>query len=252
MNLGILVLIVIFLTVIGGGVGYWIFIKTRPEKISWRARIYTIGDGVRPPKKDKNGNIISAISLSDLRPYGKDILQRVVKAHGVVIYRLLRLNAPTNEPTADCIDYWGPEDKEVNVIKVGDSYSVLNKGYDTKTGNIVFTPLSYETSSMLQNQVILRKNRLKQEKDILSQITPWIVTGIVMLSLVAVSWMMIQAFITMSDNYNEAAQYAADKQVEAAQIYQDGILLYKGYDPSGLAQQKPQEELGQKPPSING
>ena len=250
MSLGILVVIVFFITVAGGGFGYWIFIKTRPSKIAWRARIYTVGEGVRPPKLDADGNLVSNISLTDLRPYGKDVLQRVVKGHGIIIYKLLKLNAPTNEPTANCIDYWGPEDKEVNVLKVGDSYSVLNKGYDFKSGEVVFTPLSYETSSMLQNQVILRKDRLKQEKDVLAQITPWIVTGIVMLSLIAVTWMLIQAFVGMSETTNDAMEYAADKQVEAGILFHNGILLYKGYDPIGLTQEKPAEDLGQKPPSI--
>jgi len=231
-NILMIVIGTLIVSIIGGGLGYLIWVKSRPKKITWKAKIYTLGEGVRKPERDKYGNIVSDIDLRDLRPYGKDLLQRVEKQHGLVIYRLLRLNAPTNEPTSNCVDYWGPEDKEVNVLKDGDSYTVLNKGFDIKTSEIVFQPLSYETSTMLMNQAELRKDKLKKEKDVLAQITPWVVVGMSLLFLFGVFWLAIQGMTEMNERNAVAMEAGAQAQIEAANIFNDGIMLYKGLDPN--------------------
>jgi len=56
--------------------------------MTWDAKIYQLGDGVIPPPKDENGKIISNIELRDLRPYTKDVLERVERGKGITLYRL--------------------------------------------------------------------------------------------------------------------------------------------------------------------
>jgi hypothetical protein len=55
----------------------------------------------------------------------------------------------------------------------------------------------------------IRKDRLQKEKDILQAITPWIVTGICMLGLVAIAYVQINGFIEISDNLKVASEQMA-------------------------------------------
>ena len=89
----------------GGGLGYLIFLKTRPKKETWNARIYQLGEGVREPKRDKEGKIITDIKLQDLKPYGKDILEKVEKGKGITVWRLQKLNKTTPAVEGDVVEY---------------------------------------------------------------------------------------------------------------------------------------------------
>ena len=243
-NIIIIVVWTLIVSAVGGVGGYFIYLKTRPNKIAWNAKIYTLGEGVRPPLTNKDGEIVSPVSLKDIRPYGKDILQRIEREHGLIIYRLKKLNAPTNEPTANCVDYWGQDDKEINILKSGDSYTVMTKGYDELAGVFIFRPLSYETSTMLQHQAELRKSRLKQEKDVLAQITPWVVGGMALLFLFGIGYMFIEANTEISENHKVAAEIMAEAQILSANTYREGQLIAAGHDPSEVIGQ--QEGLGKQ------
>ena len=56
-------------TIIGGGLGYFLYLRTRPKKETWSARIYQLGEGVREPRINKEGKIISNLRLNDLRKW---------------------------------------------------------------------------------------------------------------------------------------------------------------------------------------
>ena len=250
-NIVMVVLGTLLFTVIGGGIGYFFWVRTRPMKVFWNARIYTDGGSIRPRKKDKDGNPLG-IPLRDLRPYTKDVLQKVDKEHGVTVYRLRKLNAACNEPSSSSVEFWGKDDRVVNILKSGDSYCVMESGYDKETGEAIFQPLPFETSTMLQHQVILKKNRLKQERDVLAQITPWVVTGMVCMMLVIGVWMLTESYVTLGEMNRGAAKVTSEAHIEAAEIFREGALLYHGYDPEQvLSDNSGKLGLQDKPPSMN-
>jgi len=187
----------------GGGIGFLVFIKTRPKKETWNAKIYQLGEGIREPKKDKNGNIIVNIKLQDLKPYAKDILERVEKGKGITVYRLQKLNKTTPAVEGDVVEYWGEKHKEVSVLMEKSGCTLMKKGYDKETGEMIFNPLPYSRVSLVKSELTIRKDRLAKEKDILQAITPWIVAGICMFGLVAITYITIQGMITVSENVEE-------------------------------------------------
>ena len=196
--------VVIFM-IAGGGLGYLIYLKTRPKKETWNASIYQLGEGVREPKKDKEGNVITGIpiQLQDLKPYGKDILERVEKGKGITIYRLQKLNKTTPAVEGDVVEYWGQGHREVSVLLEKSGCTLLKKGYDKKTGEMIFNPLSYSRVNLIKSELTIRKDRLAKEKDILQAITPWIVAGICMFGLVAIAYITMQGMITVSENVDK-------------------------------------------------
>jgi len=199
-NLLYIVLATVFVTIIGGGTAYLIYVKTRPKKEIWKAKIYQLGKGVTPPEKDKDGNIISDVSLKDLIPFATDTLEKIEKAHGIIIYRLQKLNKATPAVESGVVDYWGPNKKEVHVLLEKGGCTLLRKGYDYKSGNEVFNPLTHSRINLIKSEMAIRKDRLQKEKDILQAITPWIVAGIMALALVAIAYIMISGFVKISDN----------------------------------------------------
>jgi len=199
-NLLYVILATLFVSVTGGGVAYLIYVKTRPKKETWKAKIYQLGKGVTSPEKDKDGNIISDVSLKDLIPYATDTLEKVEKAHGITIYRLQKLNKATPAVESGVVDYWGAGNKEVHVLLEKGGCTLLRKGYDYKSGGIVFNPLTHSRINLIKSELAIRKDRLQKEKDILQAITPWIVAGIMVLGLVAIAYVMISGFVKISDN----------------------------------------------------
>lgn len=226
MAVSIIAVIIITLVVcgIGGGIGYLIWLITRPPKITWKASCYQLGEGVKPLARDEKGNIISELKLNDLRPYRKDILERVVKDYGVVVYRLQKENITTTPVTADCVEYWGEKDKHVAVLIVGENASVLKKGYDKKTGNVIFRPMRQDRINIITNNMIFKKERLTKEKDILTAITPWVVTGIAIIGLVLICYILGKAFLEITTQVTEAQKYQADRGVEASKVYENVFI----------------------------
>ena len=62
--------ITLLLSVVGGGLGWFFFVRSRSKKVVWFANVYQLGLGVRKGFGD-------VLELSDLRPYCKDILEKV-------------------------------------------------------------------------------------------------------------------------------------------------------------------------------
>jgi hypothetical protein len=216
-----LIIAVTVIVGLGGGGFYILWLMTRPPKMTWNALVYQLGEGIKPTPKDANGNIIPNLvnlKLSDLNPYCKDVIERIEKAKGITIYRLQMLNKVTPTVTQDCVDYWGPKDKQVSVLIDGDTCTILKKGFD-RAGGIIFSPMPHDRSNMIREEMSIAEERLKKPKDILEAITPWVITGICMLSLVAMSYFMGNAWIESSKHIEAGEKYNADIQLQSAKLY---------------------------------
>lgn len=195
---------VLFIVIaIGGGVGYYFYIKTRPKKQTWNAKVYQLGDGVAEPLTNDKGVIVSDLKLRDLRPYASDILQKVEDEPGITSYELQKIKRCTPEPTQGSVEYWGENNKEVTVLLHKGECTLLKKGYDKTRGEIIFTPLPSSRINLIKAEVSRRKGRLNKEKDILTAITPWVVTGIAIMGLVGVSYVLGSSFVKVSDNIKD-------------------------------------------------
>jgi len=224
MGLLITVLITLGVMAIGGGIGYFLFIRSQPKKIAWTAYCYQLGEGIRDAKVDsRTGKPLSDLKLQDLRPYIKDVLQRVEKPHARTVHVLQRLNMTTNAVNADMVDVWSGQDKFVHVLIHGDTATVMKKGYDKKTGNTIFQPMPRERIDMIKSEILIKKDRLKREKDILQAITPWIVAGICVLGLVAITYLLTNNYLKGAQELAGAEKYSADQQVKAAETYREAI-----------------------------
>ena len=240
-----IVIVVFMITAIGGGGFYLLWLKTRPKKQTWNAKVYQIGEGIRPAVLDKNKNVVSDLKLNDLKPYTEDVIERIDKDPGITLYRLQRLNKTVESVPSDCVDYWGENKKEVAVVIEGETCTILKKGYDKNAG-IVFQPMPHDRINMITSQIALRKDRLKKEKDILQAITPWIVTGICMLSLIVMIYITVDGWTNMSEMNSNAEITASDNFLESTKLYAkvSGVQVVQ---PQDLGQQ---EELKPKPPSV--
>jgi len=235
-----IVIVTLIVSGLGGAGAYLIWRYTRPPKITWKAKVYQLGEGIKPPIKDAKGEIISDLQLSDLRPYTVDVLEKIEKDPGITVYRLIKLNKVTPAVTNDCVDYWGDKNKEVSILLDKGSCTLLKKGYD-RTSGVVFNPLSHSRINMIKGEMAIRKDRLRKEKDILQAITPWIVAGICMMGLVAIMYIGGNAAITMSENNKEAIQIQTEGNIEAASIMRAAIT-----GKSTIEEEEPKE----KPPPL--
>lgn len=208
--MGILSIVIVtaLITIIGGGIGYFLYLKTRPKKETWIAEVYLVGEGIREPRLNKKGEPITPVKLNDLRPYALDILEKIDKEPGITIYRLQKLNKTTPAVTGDVVDYWGEGKKKVAVLLHKGGCTLLKKGYDKSSGEIIFNPLQHSRINIIKEEMSIRKDRLHKEKDILQAITPWIVAGICMLGLVALAYTMVEGFIKISENIQRVEETA--------------------------------------------
>lgn len=223
--------IVLFVIIaIGGGVGYWIWVASRPKKVTWDAWVYQVGDGlIEKIKKAKAiskklGKRLPDIKyvLSDLKPYTRDIIEKIDKKTGATHYWLQKLKKPTPVVTADCVEVWGQNKKYVRVLFQEDSCTLLKSGYDRITGTVLFRPMPHDRINMIKTELAERKERIENTKDVLAAITPWVVIGVAMLGLVTMTYFIAQTGVKLADTMAEmldasiAGQMAiADKYVQA-------------------------------------
>lgn len=211
MDAGLIVGAVIFTVIIsglGGGTAWYVWIKSRKKKETWNAKIYQLGDGIKINLKDKNGKEITSVKLQDLKPLGKDVLEKIEKEPGITVYRLQKRNRVTQEVSSSYVEYWSPEDKEVDVLFHEGSFTLMKKGYDTLTGQQIFSPMPLSRINMMKSEMAIRKDRLIKEKDILQAITPWIVAGMALLTLVSIFYLGVQGMVQISANLKEAFENA--------------------------------------------
>jgi hypothetical protein len=222
--MGLIITVVIVLG-LGGGGGYLLWLMTRPPKMTWTAYCYQKGDGIKPQPKDDKGNFIPSLSdikLSDLKPFCKDVLERIEKAKGMTIYRLQMLNKVTPAVTQDVVHYWGPKEKIVHVLIDGDTCTLLKNGYSNSAG-VIFTPMPHDRSNMIREEMAIVEERLKKPKDILEAIMPMITIAICMVGLVALAYITGNSNIEVSKNIENGQIQAGDSLVEAAKIYSQAL-----------------------------
>ena len=199
----------IILIAIGGGVAYYIWLKTRQKKQIWNARIYQLGEGVRKEHKLDDGKIIKTIPLNDIQPYMKDTLEKVEREPGITVYKLQRLNRTTQEVDSGLVESWGDKDQWVDILFHKGSFTLLKKGYDKLSGQVIFNPMPMSRINMMKGEMAIRKDKLLKEKDILQAITPWIVAGMSLLALVALFYLGVQGMVQISENLAEATDNVA-------------------------------------------
>lgn len=216
--------ITLLIMIIGGGGFYLFWLITRPKKMYWQANVYQLGDGVKPPIKDKFGNVISELKLTDLRPYTKDVIQRVERKGGVTYFELQKLGKAVPAVTSDCVDFWGEKEKVVDVLIIEDSCTLLKKGYDQQSGQKIYRPLPHSRINQIKSEIILRKERIQEKKDILQSITPWIVTGIAMLGLVAITYFLITGAVEISERQTEAVKTQVAGQERIATMIANAMV----------------------------
>ena len=208
MGLLTLIIVVIIVTGIGGGGFYLMWLKSRPKKETWNAEIYQLGEGVKEITKNRDGKIISTLRLKDLKPYQLDIIEKIEKEPGITVYRLQKLNKPVPAIEGNVVDNWGVDKKRVCVLFDKGSYTLLKKGFDSETSEKVFQAMPAARINMMKSEMAIRKDRLHKEKDILQAITPWIVTGICMLGLIGLAYIMVAGFGEYSERMENVIRHA--------------------------------------------
>jgi len=240
--LGIVCLVVLIL---GGGAGFWIWIITRPKKITWPCQIYQLGEGVKPPlrMKGKNGkwHIIRDYQESELVSYTKDVIEKVDKKNGATFYWLQKMKKAVPVVTADCVEKWGNE-KLVKVLLDGDTCTLLKGVYDRKLAKIIFNPLPHDRINMIKTEISEREARINDIRDILTSITPFITLGITMLALVSIVYFEVQGAVKIAELNNQGME-----QISKSLYKLDSDLIA-----SGLIEAKSdgQEVKKEQPPVI--
>jgi len=219
----IVVGISIAIIAIGGSIGYFFFIFSRPKKETWNAIIYEASDAFRQD---------SGFKLHDLRPYAKDIIEKYEHSEGGTIYRLKKINKPLPGVDGNIVEYWGKDNKTIYVLKKNDTYTTLKRGYDDKEG-MVFEPMPHSKVNLIKSEIILRKSRLKKEKDILEAIAPWIIFGIAMISLVAIVYIITEGYVKISENLKESSIVVSESldRMREYQVNQSTTVIQLGKQP---------------------
>jgi len=216
-NILAIVLGTVVVSGLGMAIGYLIWLKTRPKKMTWKARVYQPGKGIRP-LITKDGKPVSKIRLVDLKPYTKDVIEKVERSPGITVYQLVKLEKSVPAVTTDAVEFWGEKEKEVSVLLEDENATILTKGYDKETGNLIFRPMPHSRINMIKGEVATRKDRLRREKSLLEAVTPFVVAGILAVSLFAIAYIIINGFVQMSENISNSQQIASANNKEAAQI----------------------------------
>jgi len=210
-----LVVATMAVSIFGIGAFYLIWVKTRPKKLTYKAKIYSVSEGVLDTIKDKDGLIISTIPLHDLKPFMTDTIELIEKKGAGRIFRLQKLNkaVPPIEPKD--IETFGKE-RYVNLLYDDGSCTVLRSGYNKKVGTVIFTPVGQSRMNMITSEMAIRKDRLQSNKDILEKIMPSIMIGIMVFGILGVAYFHGQAVIKSSEEQKKIADLNLQTQQIAA------------------------------------
>ena len=205
------------------GLGYGVWKWTRPKKMNWTARIYTLGEGVR--KLDTNHDGVANYTLSDLRPFATDILTRDELEKGIETYTLQTLKKTTPAVTEDYVENWG-NTKIVNVLYHGGSCTLIKLGYARDLGEAVWHPMSYDRVNALKNDIAVRKGRIQSKKDILQALAPYVVSFLMFLALIGSVWMYTDTAITIEKERTLQETTNTQANIQVATLMRDGLAEY--------------------------
>ena len=218
-----LVVIILVVVVLGGGVMILLFMGSKKNKQVWRAKVYQLGDGVvKVSRKKKSGERVG-YCLSELKPYTVDQVIKIDKKDGATHYWLTKLQKPTPVVTADCVEVFGQNEKEVKVLLEEDSCTLLKMGYDRKLGEMIFRPMDHDRINMIKTELSERNARIENTKDVLAAITPFVVAGIAMIGLVCIAYFVSQAGIKIAEFNNNMNLDSIKAQKDIASMYIQGI-----------------------------
>lgn len=243
MDIMIIVIVAIIgfvILAIGGGVGWWIYIASRPKKMTWEAWVYQVGDGIIDYRQIK-GKADIHYKLSDLKPFTKDIIEKIDKKSGATYYWLQKLKKPAPTVTADCVEVWTQNKKIVRVLLDGDTCTLLKVGYDRKIASILFRPMPHDRINMIKTELSERKDRIENTKDVLMAITPFVVIGISILGLVVIAYFQAQAAIKIGEMNVKMTEDTAAAQAQLAEIYTRAGLLEPPEEDTEIKKEDPPE-----------
>ena len=249
-NITVLIISIVLVIGLGGGVAFLIFFKFKPKRKSWYADCYRVGDGEVPPPKDKDGNFIHPLSLKELRPYSKDVIEKQELKKGVINYKLKKLQLMTPEVKPEHEEFWGEEKSQVSVLMDGESCRLMTKGYDVKSGTIIFVPTPADQLNLIKGEIIDRQSRLADEATTMQAITPWIVTGICMVALIVIVYLQGKAYIETAEINQVTMGEATRAGVEISKINQDTIYQTQNIKPTKGLEEPAQMETEPPPPEI--
>jgi hypothetical protein len=194
------------LTIFGGGGGYLIWLKIKPKKETYLAYIYQITEGKRFAK-DKNGKIVGEVELKDLRPFSTDVLEKVDEDKGITRYRLQKLGKPTNAISSNTVENWGPKKKIVRVLYHEGNCTLLECGYDEKTGQQIYNPVPYDRINQMKDEMHERKSRFqKDSKSVLEAVLPYVAILGAFVMIFSIAYLMTNGLITMSETLEKVSE----------------------------------------------
>lgn len=195
-----------FILIVGGGVGYWLYKRSRKPKETYKAYVYQLSQGKRVIR-NKNGDIISKIRLRDLQPFSVDVLERVEVDTGVIRYRLQKLNKPTPQIGNNTVEFWGKKEKIVNVLFHDGACTLLEKGYDESTASQIYHPIPYDRINVVKDELTEKLSQIDpHKKDILQAVAPYAVAIISLMMIVAIAYFSVEGMIKISDNMEKASK----------------------------------------------
>ena len=119
------------------------------------------------------------------------------------------MNKSLPELTDDVIIGYG-KDAFINIVLMNGSCTYLKPGFSNGNGDnsqeMIFQPVAYDSLNMVTNELQIQQERIKDDKDILEKILPWIGMGILIFGMVAIAYFHGQATIKASDNFLKAAE----------------------------------------------
>lgn len=220
--------IIFGIALVGAAIGFFIWKKTRPKKISWEALVYMRSDAVHQDLKDEHGNPVPDREYAGLELYARDKLVKEVAEKGRTVFKLVGLERTVPNVTMELIKkfsrYYGP--KVGNVVEVlyeGDSATLLKSVYDVRTGRKVWRPMPYDRSNAFWNDYAVRRDRIASKKDILQAILPYVAIIVALMSLIGITYLAVDGMVKITKEQREMMKEMSQKQVEIANLYRSAV-----------------------------
>ena len=198
-------------------VGYAAYLKFRPKKETWKARIYWHIPGEAP------------------RPYKTDTIEKVEKAPGITVYRLQGMKKPLPAITGSVSENWG-KFKLVNVLTDGNTCTLLEKKYKVEKpilkndedkasyAEFKFNPIPFDRQNLMKSEVAMHTSRLKDDKNVLQTITTFVTVAVLIFGLVAIAYFMGNTFVSVSNNIKETQILQNEGNMEVAKLLRTGYV----------------------------
>jgi len=227
MNIILLISILVIVGLFGGGGGYFLYLRMfAPKKELWNCRVYRVSEAIRTEEiKDKEGNFLKSLKLNDLVPYTLDKIEKRVE-EGITIYELQKLKKTITGLSGNETENWGLF-KNVDILYIEDECTPLKKGYDKESGDCIYLPLGRDRMDSVTQAVFLKQQRHKQKVDAITKITPWVIAGMSLISLVFMVYFMINGNIQINEKTLATSEDFA-KEIEKSSVnYKEASIIYR-------------------------